>query len=145
MSTQSAGEQAGTWRVGKANNPAIFTVDKGDVSFQLLSNQGALQLRDYLNTLEQRYSGLEEVTELAKLEAEGRQARIANLEAELARCGKENCMGLTVAGVASWVRKERLEEVQQELAREREKARLTDEAVAFLRPRDESVSAAGGR
>ena len=37
-------------------------------------------------------------------------------ERELARCGRENCMGLEVDGVASWVRKERLETAEAALA-----------------------------
>ena len=42
-----------------------------------------------------------------------------------ARCGGDNCMGLEVEGVASWVRKERLEEAEAERDA---KAALLDDA-----------------
>lgn len=45
---------------------------------------------------------------------QAKDAEIAKLKAELAKCGKENCMGHEVDGCASWVRKERLEQAEAE-------------------------------
>ena len=44
-------------------------------------------------------------------------ATIRALQAQLARCGGDNCMGFQVDGVATWVRAERLAEAEQEAER----------------------------
>src|SRR5512138_2959408 len=41
---------------------------------------------------------------------------IERLRAELAKCGKENCVGRIIDGYAEWVRAERLEKAEAELA-----------------------------
>ncbi len=38
------------------------------------------------------------------------------LREELAKCGKENCFGQRVGGVAEWVRKERLNEARERIS-----------------------------
>lgn len=48
-------------------------------------------------------------------EAKKLAARAEQAEEQLKRCGKENCFGYEVGGAASWVRKERLEQVEAEL------------------------------
>ncbi len=51
--------------------------------------------------------------------AASRQAEIDALKAELAKCGRDNCMGQYVEGVAQWVRKERLDEAVKLLSEAR--------------------------
>lgn len=80
------------------------------------------------NACRQGHSGMSMTCEIVNA-AEAIPAYVARLETaerELGRCGKENCFGLDVDGVASWVRKSRLEAAEQ-LVRSMVEAQKTSE------------------
>lgn len=62
-------------------------------------------------------------------------------EAELAKCGRENCMGYKTEGVAHWVREERLKQVEAE--RDALRALLVDARaeVEFWTPDESNATA----
>src|SRR5512138_3071309 len=63
---------------------------------------------------------------------------IERLRAELAKCGKENCVGRIIDGYAEWVRAERLEKAEAQLAT----AQAT--YLQFCKKHDEKIDEACG-
>jgi hypothetical protein len=70
-------------------------------------------LTDQVARMDINEDAMESTIKAQSQRAEEAESQVAALQAELAKCGKENCMGHEVEGCRSWVAKEALERSEE--------------------------------